>query len=1289
MAQIVPAGRHAPAVRSGCTAVAHVPSVRRRVRGCPAMRVAVVLEQCWHRVPGARPSPRSSQVDAVAATRRGRPGRAWPPATAGPPPEALAAVDPGPPPAAARRPCTSRGTGCGWPAVERATGPGRRHPRHRVRHPAAAPRPWWSPCTTCAWRRDPRRSPATACGSSRPALRCVLDDADLVLCPSQATLDDCVAAGHRTPTRLRLVPWGMTTADVAADAGRPRSAQRYGIDRPLRAVRSARSSPARTCAACSRRSPGCRTTTSRSSSSGPRAGATPSRREADRARRSACGCTGFVPRRRARRRSTRGVGHLLPEPVGGLRPAGGRGHGAGRAGRHVDGHGHRGAGRRGRGPGGRPDDVDAIAERARRGPRRRRRWPSRLRAARAARRAAATHVGGTPPRPTSRGVPRRCVGRPDACRRATCCGWCPGVVGGTRGVHGRPAARDRWPTPPGRHRAACSSRSTSFADAHPDLVERVPDRGWRRLSGRLKAAAGGGREHLAGPGTRRTTSTSSTTWAARCRWCRRVPGHRHHPRPAALRHARELHAGQAALPAAARSPRSVRRGRGWSIAPTEFVRRRHRRPLRRRRPSGVRLAPPGRRRRRRPEVTRRPRSSARYGLPRRWFVYPAITYPHKNHDMLVRAFARVAGRRARRDAGAHRRRGAGRGRGARRRSTGLGLRDRVRRTGRIPRRDLLAVVRGATALTFPSRYEGFGLPGARGDEPRHARASPPTPPRCPRWWATPAVLRRPRRPRRLGDGHDCEAARATAHERARPAPRRVGRELRHVHAGDDRRRPRSTPTARRSRAAATRGERRGSDREPARPLPALRARRRAHRRGDDQHRHRAGRPGPPAARRHRRCPGTSTTASSRAGTGRLVAPRGHRRGAASPGSTRSPPTSATSRPGPLAFAGFTVLAALRWRGRRGRRRPDAVLAMSPPLTLGVAGWPAARRWRVPFVFNIQDVFPDVAVELGRHHQPAGDRARPRGSSAGATGGPTRSPCCPTTCATTSWPRSRATVPDADDRIRVIPNFVDTDRDPPGDPEDEQLPARARPGRQAGRDVRRQRRLLPVARPGARRGASALADTARRRVRHQRRRLGPAELEDAGRRASPTCASSTSSPRSGCPRCWPRPTSTWCRCERGLARSSVPSKTYSILAAGRPVVASVDEGTEVARVVERAGAGLAVPPDDPEAFTQAAGHRCSTTPSGGPAMGRGPAGRSSRRWASPAAVAERYEALFDELRSPRRRLTGCQPSARRTRGTVAPYGQGILIEEGRARRTCRRPSIGQPAAQPRCSPAPSA
>ena len=104
-------------------------------------------------------------------------------------------------------------------------------------------------------------------------------------------------------------------------------------------------------------------------------------------------------------------------------------------------------------------------------------------------------------------------------------------------------------------------------------------------------------------------------------------------------------------------------------------------------------------------------------------------------------------------------------------------------------------------------------------------------------------------------------------------------------------------------------------------------------------------------------------------------------------------------------------------------------------------------------------------------------------------------------------------------------------------------------------------------------------------------------------------------------------------KRGLGRSSVPSKTYSILAAGRPVLASVDPGTEVERIVEQSGAGVSVPPDDPEAFTKAL-TRLVAAPDEVARMGA--AGRRFvEGWASPEAIAIRYEDLFTELRSGRR------------------------------------------------------
>jgi colanic acid biosynthesis glycosyl transferase WcaI len=331
----------------------------------------------------------------------------------------------------------------------------------------------------------------------------------------------------------------------------------------------------------------------------------------------------------------------------------------------------------------------------------------------------------------------------------------------------------------------------------------------------------------------------------------------------------------------------------------------------------------------------------------------------------------------------------------------------------------------------------------------------------------------------------------------------------------------------------------------------------------------------------------------------------------------------------LAFAGFTALAGLASVGGRRPGRPDAVLAMSPPLTLGAAGWAAAKRWKVPYVFNIQDVFPDVAVELGAITNPAVIRAASwleRWSYRRADAVTVLSDDLRDNLVA----KIERRVADPLDRIRVIPNFVDTETIRPADPE---AGAYRREhdlvGRQvvmyagnvgfsqsldlvlaAARALEDRPEVVFVingggsARPDLEREAGGMANV--RFVDFQPKERLPEVLAAADVHVVPL--------------------------RRGLARSSVPSKTYSILASGRPVVASVDEGTEVARVVERAGAGLAVPPDDPGAFTAAI-----TKLLDGPEQARamGAAGRAFvERWASPAAVAQRYEELFEELRARR-------------------------------------------------------
>ena len=87
---------------------------------------------------------------------------------------------------------------------------------------------------------------------------------------------------------------------------------------------------------------------------------------------------------------------------------------------------------------------------------------------------------------------------------------------------------------------------------------------------------------------------------------------------------------------------------------------------------------------------------------------------------------------------------------------------------------------------------------------------------------------------------------------------------------------------------------------------------------------------------------------------------------------------------------------------------------------------------------------------------------------------------------------------------------------------------------------------------------------------------------------------------------------------GLGRVSVPSKTYSILAAGRPVLAAIDPGTEVPRIIEASGAGIAVEPDQPRQFAAALRTMLDDLPAW---SAKGAAGREwVLRAASPQAVA---------------------------------------------------------------------
>lgn len=328
------------------------------------------------------------------------------------------------------------------------------------------------------------------------------------------------------------------------------------------------------------------------------------------------------------------------------------------------------------------------------------------------------------------------------------------------------------------------------------------------------------------------------------------------------------------------------------------------------------------------------------------------------------------------------------------------------------------------------------------------------------------------------------------------------------------------------------------------------------------------------------------------------------------------PTDKTNIPArALAFGGFTVLAAIE--AVIARQRPDVVFAMSPPLTLGAAGWMTARARRVPFVFNIQDVFPDVAIELGLLSGPrviAAARHLERWTYRHAD--------AVTVLSDDLADNVRGKLPAAN--VRVIPNFVDVERVQPGPKENLY---RSEYGLEGKRVV------MYAGNVGLSQSLDLVLDVAAATTDDDVVFVingAGAALADLQARAArlPNVVFVDMQPRERLAEVLAAADIHVVPLRRGLARSSVPSKMYSILAAARPVVASVDPGTEVAVTVERAGAGIAVPPEDPEAFAKAV-RRLLDAPDEATAMGS--AGRAFvEQWASPAAIAARYTDLFSEL-----------------------------------------------------------
>ena len=320
----------------------------------------------------------------------------------------------------------------------------------------------------------------------------------------------------------------------------------------------------------------------------------------------------------------------------------------------------------------------------------------------------------------------------------------------------------------------------------------------------------------------------------------------------------------------------------------------------------------------------------------------------------------------------------------------------------------------------------------------------------------------------------------------------------------------------------------------------------------------------------------------------------------------------------LGFVLFSAVVGLRSLVAGGfPRRVDGVLAMSPPLTLGLTGWFTKLFRGGMLVFNIQDIFPDAAEQTGAITNKQILRAA-------------------RWLERLSYERSDAVVLLSLDlkqnvaaklsakfhnRLHVIPNFVDTSAIVPGD-------RMTSYRRELGIDDRvivmyagnvgfsqSLELVLAAARSMPHIAFVINGDGAARKSLQDE--VNATDIDNVYFADYQPIERLSEVLASGDIHVVPLKT--------GLASVSVPSKMYSILSAGRPVVAAIDSGTEIPRTLAESGAGVAVAPDNEAEFISALQILISD---GAKRVAMGALGRTwVEHHASAGAVAKRYEAIY--------------------------------------------------------------
>jgi colanic acid biosynthesis glycosyl transferase WcaI len=258
---------------------------------------------------------------------------------------------------------------------------------------------------------------------------------------------------------------------------------------------------------------------------------------------------------------------------------------------------------------------------------------------------------------------------------------------------------------------------------------------------------------------------------------------------------------------------------------------------------------------------------------------------------------------------------------------------------------------------------------------------------------------------------------------------------------------------------------------------------------------------------------------------------------------------------------------------------DVILCINPPITVGFSGWLVRLFRRAPMVFNVQDIWPDCLVIIGQIRNPALIRTFQylekfiyRVSAR-------------VTVLSEGMKQNLLAKGVPPDKVVVIPNWANVEHISP-------LPKENHFRTTHGLDERFV--VLFAGNLGYISVLDTVLDAARQLQDDPRVRFlivgegnaKPGLVERAQALGLSNVEFLPTQPVAVLPEMLAAADLSLVTLNRQLGQLNVPSKTYSIMASARPVLAAVPQDSEIARIVQEADCGVWVPPEDPRSLAEA-------------------------------------------------------------------------------------------------------